>query len=142
MLLFMNAPPVDGALVAVVDADGQARGHGAVHIRDGASHTILIAEGPAQATCGDADGDGRAGLTRLSFELREVRGGARLIAEATPVAGDIEKSGRVKVKFPSLRADGDPLEVGAWVHVEEFSGPARALAGDDATASALLTAPR
>ncbi|CAN5776875.1 hypothetical protein BH23CHL2_BH23CHL2_16700 [soil metagenome] len=58
----------------------------------------------------------------MSFGLHEVRTGARFTAEVTPVSGDIDDQGRVKVKFPDLGADGDALEVDGWIKVK---GPGR-----------------
>lgn len=121
-MLILLDPPVNGGFVATIDRDGDARGHGAVHIRDGTSNTILVADGSADASCADTDGDDTAGLARLSFGLREVRTGARFTAEVSPVNGNIDHQGRVKVKFPDLGADGDPLEIDGWLKV---NGPGR-----------------
>lgn len=117
--LILFHPVATGSLVAIVDDDGTARGHGAIHVRDGTSNTILVADGSADASCADTDGDGTAGLARMTFELRDIRTGARLTAEISPIAGDIDRQGRVKVKFPD-RGGTDPLEVEAQLVLRGF----------------------
>lgn len=107
MILFH--PAAAGSLVATVDDDGTVRGHGAVHIRDGTSNTVLVADGSAGAACADTDGDGTAGLARLTFELRDIRAGARLTAEISPIVGDVDHQGRVKVKFTDRGGNAGPV---------------------------------
>lgn len=99
LLLILISPQIDGQLVAKVDTDGEAHGHGTLHIHDGTSNTILVAEGAANASCADADGDGVGGLVRLSVVLRDVRAGQTVTGVVTPVEGDADESGRVKVQF-------------------------------------------
>lgn len=113
-----------GSLVATVD-DGDARGRGTVHVHDGTSKTILIADGSVDAACVDTDGDGTAGLARMSIGLHDIQSGARLTAEVTPSNGDIDDRGRMKVKFPDLGADSGPLEVDAWITAKKAGGEHR-----------------
>ena len=120
--LILFHPAATGSLVAVVDDEGETRGRGTVHIHDGTSNTILVADGSANASCADSDGDGTAGLARMTFALRDIRTGARLTAEISPIAGDIDHRGRVKVKFPDLGGADAPLEVDGLVLVRSPGG--------------------
>jgi hypothetical protein len=82
-------------LFVLIDRDGNERAQGAALLRDGTANTYLVAEPQgASATCADADGDGTAGLTRLAVGLRDAQTGARSTAVISPLAGELDASGR------------------------------------------------
>jgi hypothetical protein len=113
-------PPLIGALTATVDDDGEARGHGAVHIQDSLSKTILVADGAAQASCADADGDGVGGLVRLTVGLRDIRTGASYTAVISPLEGDVDESGRFKVRISFERGEPSEHVFAGWLQVRFF----------------------
>ena len=120
LLLFVPSPPVSGALVAVVDDSGSARGHGALHIGEANTHTILIADGSAAASCADSDGDGQSELTRASFGLRDIRTGESSIGVVLPTDDDVDRHGRIKVRFLWDRQGQPALEFETWIKIRFF----------------------
>jgi hypothetical protein len=72
---------------------------GVVRVRDGTATTVLVAETTgAQASCADANRDGRAGVILLAWDGRHARTGERVPLALTPAAGeDIDREGRYDV---------------------------------------------
>ena len=79
---------------------------------------ILVADGPAQANCGDSNGHGEAGVTGIVIGLRDVYTGVRRFVEVSPLNGDIEDEGRVKLRFLNLSPDGRDLIVEGLLRVK------------------------
>ena len=111
---------IDGTLAAAVGDDGSARGHGAIHIRDEDSSTTLVSDGSADATCADSDGDGTAGLVRLSFGLQDARTGEFSLGVVFPTRGDIDESGRYRVRFLYDSLGQPTQEFEGWLRVRFF----------------------
>jgi hypothetical protein len=114
LVLFFE-PPLNGALVAAVDNDGDARGHGAIQIRDGVSNTIHVADGTAQASCADADGDGAGGLVRLTIGLRDIRTGEAFTGIIAPLDGDIDETGRFKTRISFNGGESNARVFDVWL---------------------------
>jgi hypothetical protein len=81
-------------VLVTIGRDGQARAQGAARIRHSNGTMPLVAErSPTAASCADADGDGRVGLTLLTFTLRDVRTGERVAATVVPNDGEADDPG-------------------------------------------------
>jgi hypothetical protein len=85
-------------LTVRIAADGAARLHGTIRTpaRRG-TRLLKAARGGAQAACADADGDGAAGLVRLTATFRDVKTGARVPVVLVAAARDIVADGRYAV---------------------------------------------
>jgi hypothetical protein len=114
-LVLLIAPPSNGALVAAVGNDSDTRGDGAIHIREGLSNTILVADGSAQARCADADGDGVSGVVRLAIGLRDARTGASHTGVIAPLQGDVDEWGRFKARLSFERGGLSGQDFEGWL---------------------------
>ena len=84
-----------GFFVVRLDEKGVAETDGVARIRDGTSNTVLVAEAvPTAATCADADGNGRGGVTMLHFAMRDARTGQSVPVSIIPNDGDVDDDGR------------------------------------------------
>ena len=70
---------------------------GGVPLADGASSTFLVAEKHVRPSCGDPDGDGRAGIVALQFLLRDVRTGELVAGLIVPNDGELDDDGQEPV---------------------------------------------
>lgn len=63
-------------------------------MRDGTSHTVLIAEqSGASAACADADGDGTVGMVSWSLLGRNPQSGERIPVSFAAATGDVDGRG-------------------------------------------------
>jgi hypothetical protein len=108
---------LNGALTVTVNDTGEARGHGAIVIRDDISNTVLVADGTAEASCGDLDDDGFGGLTSLTIGLQDVHTGERSIAIVAPAGGEVDESGRVEAQLVLERGSRSPQVFDGWLQV-------------------------
>jgi hypothetical protein len=90
---------------------GSARVRGHIRRRGDDETSLLVAEpGTARAACADLDGDGAVGLTRVEFEARDARTGARVPVVVTTRAG--EEFARTGFGFVTFQdGDGPAVEV-------------------------------
>ena len=70
---------------------------GGVPVADGASSTFLVVEKHVRPSCGDTDGDGRAGIVALPFFLRDVRTGELVPGVIVPNDGELDDDGQEPV---------------------------------------------
>ena len=82
--------------------------------RDGAGAVVLIAEG-ATASCADTNGDGRAGLVRLTVTFRDVKSGDEVVGTLVLRDGhDIADAGEAVLELRGERLSEDLDVVGRW----------------------------
>ena len=70
---------------------------GGIPISDGTSSTVLVSEAPPTLSCSDEDGDGRIGLVRLQFLVRDVRTGELAVGVIVPNDGELDDDGEEEV---------------------------------------------
>ena len=66
---------------------------GGIHIQDGTSNTILLAERVETVSCGDTDGDGRIGIVLVQFLLRDIRTDDLVLGFVIPTDGELDDDG-------------------------------------------------
>lgn len=105
-----------------VGATGTARATGVIRLEDDAGRRILVAEpGGTQASCADTDGDGVAGLVRLSAGFRDVETGTRFDVVLVPTGPDIGVSGVYELIL-QVGAEAPTTGTG-FVRVQPFRRP-------------------
>lgn len=92
----LEGPSATPRLGLAIAPDGSARVDGVVPFPSGHGFVLLAAQpGAARCACADADGDGRAGLTRVEFLARDPRSGELVpVALASLEGEDIARVGR------------------------------------------------
>jgi hypothetical protein len=107
-----------------VSATGRARTTGVIRLEDDSGRRILVAEpGGTQASCANVDGDGVAGLVRLSAVFRDVETGTLFDVVLVPTGPDIGVSG---VHELILQVGAEAPTTGAgFVRVQPFRRPRR-----------------
>ena len=107
-----------------VSATGRARTTGVIRLEDDTGRRILVAEpGGTQASCADVDGDGVAGLVRLSAVFRDVETGTPFDVVLVPTGSDLGVSG---VHELILQVGADAPTTGAgFVRVRHHRRPRR-----------------
>jgi hypothetical protein len=63
---------------------------GGATIKDGTSNTFLVGEAPPSLACDDGNGDGFAGISRMTFDVRDVRTGELVQASLAPHDGELD----------------------------------------------------
>jgi hypothetical protein len=110
-------------LRANVTRNGTAHVHGTIRTGDDDAdgRRLLAARGGGEASCADADGDGRGGLTRLAADFRDGqdREPVHVIVQTLP-GQDIDSSGVYSVL---LHRGGITTKVVVQVHLRHGGSP-------------------
>ncbi len=86
-------------LVVAFGPDGTVETYGTIHVRDGTSNTVLIAESAPQSSCADSDGDGTAGVAFLQVAALDPYTGERLLVVIVPAAGELDDRGSHDIRI-------------------------------------------
>jgi hypothetical protein len=79
-----------------------------------------VADGTANASCADTDGDGVGGLIRLSIRLRDARTGEAYTGIIAPLDGDADESGRMMARLLFERGEPTAQVFEGWLRVNFF----------------------
>src|SRR5829696_9349125 len=90
LVFFLGGIPEAGVSLHLVLKDGRA--HGAAHITDGTSNTIMISEGLPVLECDDANLDGVAGVAQVLLTMRDARARDTFELLLVPEDGEIDSA--------------------------------------------------